>query len=162
MDEFDFLLLQEHWLYEENFHKFDKISREYTICKHGKSSMDPSVIRVGRPYGGSVILWKGSINLNVNPVNTLSCRLNCINVISKSGFSFILFNVYMPTDDRTSGSHLCEFQDILAEISTISNNMNLSFIIIAGDFNTDFSRNTPQSRELINFCKTENSTRFLH
>ena len=83
MDEFDFLLLQEHWLYEENFHKFDKISRGYTICKHGKSSMDPSVIRVGRPYGGSVILWKGTINLNVNPVKTLSCRLNCINVISR-------------------------------------------------------------------------------
>ena len=57
----------------------------------------------------------------------------------------------MPTDDRSNGEHLSEFQDILAEISTISRSISASFIIIAGDFNTDFVRNTPQSRELKSF-----------
>lgn len=155
LDKCDFLLLQEHWLFLDNFHKFDKISDRYTVCKHGKSSMDPSVLRVGRPYGGCVILWKDNINLDINLVNTTSSRLNCVQITSRLGFSFLLFNVYMPTDDRTSGGNLCEYQDVLAEISTISNNINSSFIMIAGDFNTDFARNTPQSRELINFCESE-------
>ena len=151
LDVNDFLLIQEHWLYEDNFHKFDKISNEYFICKHGTSSMDPSIIKAGRPYGGCIILWKGNIDYNVKPINTVSCRLNCILVSSISGFTFLLFNVYMPTDDRSNGEHLSEFQDILAEISTISRSISASFIIIAGDFNTDFVRNTPQSRELKSF-----------
>ena len=156
LDVNDFLLIQEHWLYQDNFHKFDKISKDYLICKHGASSMDPTVIRSGRPYGGCIILWKGNINYSIKPINILSCRLNCIQVSSKVGFTFLLFNVYMPTDERGNGEHLSEYQDILAEISTISRSISTSFIVIAGDFNTDFLRNSPQARELKSFREAEN------
>ena len=61
----------------------------------------------------------------------------------------------MPTDERINGEHLSEYQDILAEVSTISRAVSTSFIVIAGDFNTDLTRNTHQSRELKSFCEGE-------
>ena len=79
----------------------------------------------------------------------------CIDFIHYHNTSILLFNVYMPTDERSNGEHLNEYQDILAEISTISRSISTSFIVIAGDFNTDFLRNTPQTRELKSFCESE-------
>ena len=49
-------------------------------------------------------------------------------------------------------SNINEFQDILAEISIICQNNPSSFIIVAGDFNCDFSRDTLQVNELKQFC----------
>ena len=56
MENVDFLLLQEHWLYEQNFHKFEEVDKSINICFSGKSSMDAEVIRAGRPYGGCAVL----------------------------------------------------------------------------------------------------------
>ena len=157
LDDSDFLLIQEHWLYEDNFHKFDEIDKDINICKNGKSAMNPSVIRVGRPHGGCIILWKDNIKCNILPIQTISKRLNCIKVECDEGYDFLLFNIYMPTDDRTANSNspssnFNEFQDVLAEISITSQNNPTSFIIVAGDFNSDFSRDSLQVNELKQFC----------
>ena len=159
LDTCDFLLIQEHWLYEDNFHKFDEIDCNINICKSGKSAMDASFIRSGRPHGGCIILWRDSIKYNIHPIQTISNKLNCIKVISDEGFEYLLFNVYMPTDERVSNnnrnannSNFNEFQDVLAEISVICQNNPTSFIIAAGDFNSDFSRDTLQVNELKQFC----------
>ena len=159
LDNSDFLLIQEHWLYEDNFHKFDEIDNNINICKSGKSAMDSSLIRVGRPHGGCIILWRDSIKDNIHPISTISNKLNCIKVSSDDGFEYLLFNVYMPTDDRlsnnnhnTNNANFNEFQDVLAEISVICQNNPTSFIIVAGDFNSDFNRNTLQVNELKRFC----------
>ena len=170
LDGCDFLLIQEHWLYEDNFHKFDEIDCDINLCKSGKSPMDPNCIRVGRPHGGCIILWRDSIKYDIHPIPTISNKLNCIKVISEEGYEFLLFNVYMPTDGRlsntnnnTNSSNLNEFQDILAEISVICQSNPTSFIIAGGDFNSDFSRNTLQVNELKQFCvdqSLESSTLF--
>ena len=155
----DFLLIQEHWMYEDNFHKFSDIDKDINICKNGKSAMDPNIIRVGRPHGGCIILWKDSIEYNIHPIKTISNRLNCNKVICDKGFDFLLFNVYMPTDGRVSShssnslnSNINELQDVLAEISIICQNNPTSFIIAAGDFNCDFSRDSLHVNELKQFC----------
>ena len=61
LEECDFLLLQEHWLYLDNFHKFDNISNSSPICKSGKSSMDPTILRAGRPYYMGAVLFYGKV-----------------------------------------------------------------------------------------------------
>ena len=66
----------------------------------------------------------------------------------------------MPTDDRitnnnTHSSNFNEFQDVLAEISIICQNNPTSFIIAAGDFNSDFSRDSIQVNELKQFCRDQ-------
>ena len=104
LDSSDFLLIQEHWLYEDSFHKFNEIDNNINICKNGKSAMDPSVLRVGRPHGGCIILWRDSINFNIHPIQTISNKLNCNKVVSSEGFDLLLFNVYMPPDNRTNNT----------------------------------------------------------
>ena len=165
LNQSDFLLLQEHWLYEANFNKFDEIYSDIDLIFEGKSAMDPNILRVGRPFGGCAIIWKSNIKYNICPIKTVSNRLNCINVRIDESTNFLLFNVYMPTDNRSinhSGNidnDLCnnahEYQDILAEISIISRNTDTSFIIIGGDFNTDMSRNNFQTEQLKQFCESE-------
>ena len=150
----DFLLLQEHWLYEQNFHKFKEIDKSINICIEGKSAMNPEVIRSGRPFGGCAILWNSKIAYKVSSINTVSNRLNCI-VVSCKEYTFLLFNVYMPCDSRSEGLNFSTFQDVLAEIAILSQNNKVDFIIVSGDFNVDFARDTPQTRELIYFCESE-------
>ena len=154
LNEVDFLLLQEHWLYEQNFHKFKEIDKSINICIEGKSTMNPEVIRSGRPFGGCAILWNSTIAYKVSSVTTISNRVNCLSVSCKE-YTFLLFNVYMPCDSRSEGLNLSIFQDVLAEITILSQNNKADFIIVSGDFNVDFSRDTPQTRELIYFCECE-------
>ena len=171
LEQCDFLLIQEHWLYEDNFNRFNEIDSNSNIIYEGKSAMDPTVIRVGRPYGGCAILWKSNISYSICPIKTVSNRLNCINVKNNEGINFLLFNVYMPTDSRRVNNinnthnelainnnvhcNFHEYQDILAEISVISRNNESAFIMICGDFNTDMSRNTLQTDQLRDFCESE-------
>ena len=70
MDKCDFLLLQEHWLYEQNFHKFEEINKSIRIGIEGSSAMNPEVIRSGRPHGGCAILWNSNIGFNISPIKT--------------------------------------------------------------------------------------------
>ena len=66
INQVDFLLLQEHWLYEQNVHKFNEIDKAVNISIEGKSAMDPEIIRSGRPFGGCAILWSSSIECKVS------------------------------------------------------------------------------------------------
>ena len=153
----NFLLIQEHWLYESQFHLFDNVFDNIDVCVHGKSAMDPSVFIQGRPYGGTAIIWKSNISNKIIPVTTISHRVTCIKVMIKDDLSMLLFNVYMPCDQGYKGDKFIEYQDILAEIHTIANSNDSSFCIIGGDFNTDFSRVTsPHTVELKSFCSSEN------
>ena len=109
-----------------------------------------------RPHGGCVILWKSSIIHNIVPIDTVSVRLNCVKVIIDEKFTFLLFNVYMPCDDGCINGNVTQYQDILSEMSVIIHRHNVDNVIIGGDFNTSFGRDSPQTRELNNFCLSEN------
>lgn len=154
-DKCDFLLLQEHWLHEENFDVFSSLYKNGSVGIQGKSAMPSHVIANGRPHGGCIILWRSNICYNVSPIDTVSVRLNCVKVTINENYAILLFNVYMPCDDRSQYGNICEFQDILAEMSVIMHRENVDNVIIGGDFNTSFDRQSPQSAELKNFCNNE-------
>ena len=61
----------------------------------------------------------------------------------------IVFNVYMPCDKRCYGVELDEYNDILNEISGYLHKNEPMFCII--DFNTDFTRDTPQTEALSSY-----------
>ncbi len=50
----DILFIQEHWLYKSHFNKLATHGVGYGV--EAKCSMDESVIRKGRPKGGSAII----------------------------------------------------------------------------------------------------------
>ena len=85
----DFLLLQETWKYQDKL--LDIIDRElntdnesFNITGNIKglacSPMDPNVQLVGRPNGGCAILYKDTINCNIE-------EIKC-----ESRFSYIMFH----------------------------------------------------------------------
>ena len=152
----DFLCVQEHHKYVSEFDKFDKLDEKRTVMKEGKSAMDASILRPGRKHGGTMILWKGDIKYKVTPVPTLSNRLCCVTIELSDTIEMLLFCVYMPCDERREGESLHLYQDILSEIATICQSKDVMYAFIVGDFNTDFIRNSPQTRELSQFCVSEN------
>ena len=159
----DILLLQEHWLYESQFHLFDELCTDTSIMYIGKSSMDPAINRIGRPFGGNCIIWRANLKSKITEVKTSSSRLSCIHICLNSNVDMLLFNVYMPCDVGRFNENVCEFQDVLAEIMTICASKNPKYVCIGGDLNTDFSRKRSfNTRELISFCEAENVQSCCH
>ena len=67
-----------------------------------------------------------------------------IQVLLGGGRSLLIFNVYMPCDNQGYGANLEEFKEVLNEICIILLKLSPTHFVIAGDFNSDFSRNSPQ------------------
>ena len=154
----DILCIQEHWLYESQVNCFNEIDRNIVLMKEGCSAMDPSILRHGRPHGGCMILWNANIKYKVVPIGTVSKRLCCVQIWIDENVFIMMFNVYMPCDDRVAGDNLREYQDVLTEISAICQSYDVQYILLCGDFNTDFNRQTPQVEELTQFCLQESIT----
>ena len=155
--ECDFLCIQEHWLLDTQFHLFDNILCDVPIRYEAKSPMELETQSRGRPYGGVAIIWRSNLKYRTVPIKTISDRLCCIQIWLNDVHSILLFCVYMPCDDGRIGNNLNVYQDILSEISTLCSNINATYILLAGDLNTDLSRsNSLHTKELLNFCTMEN------
>ena len=150
----DFICLQEHWLLDTQFHRFEKLCCE-DVDYVATSAMDSTVFRSGRPHGGTAIVWRKSIKYNVTYIKTYSKRISAVKIQLNDSASLLLFTVYMPVDERMDGANLVIFQDVLSEISSIRQTEMSSNIIIIGDVNTDFGRLSPQTSELRSFCNSE-------
>ena len=160
------LLLQETWKYQDEL--LDIIDRElntdnesFNITGNIKglacSPMDPNVQLLGRPNGGCAILYKDTIKCNIEELKCKSSRIMAV-LVSWDGFKILVINVYMPTDKGTLNN---EFTEVLNDICNICIESEVNHIIIGGDFNTDFSRNNPQSNALNEFCNIENFSKCL-
>ena len=63
----DIVLIQEHWLFNSEMHKFhDNIT---DITCYGSSGMNDNELLVGRPYGGTAILLRKSLNYEIMPLD---------------------------------------------------------------------------------------------
>ena len=153
----DFLLLQEHWLYKSQFHLFDNVfGSDVNVSYCGKSSMDDSIIRIGRPFGGNIIIWKNTIKNKIVSIDTVSNRLTCIKLFIDDENTMLLFNVYMPCDTGRKDECFIEFQNILVEIQSLLSSHAPTCFIIGGDMNADFNRKlSPNVKELNVFCADE-------
>lgn len=94
----------------------------------------------GRPFGGCAIIWSKNATSEIKPVELPSKRA-CAISFTLNGTKLILCNVYMPCDTNTDRNNLEEFQYTLDCISKMLTNKNASYMIIGGDFNTNFVRN---------------------
>lgn len=63
---------------------------------------DEAQLLKGRPYGGAVIIQKGSLKANVTPVEYDSTRV--CTVTAELGYTRILVCVYMTCDDKQAHS----------------------------------------------------------
>lgn len=134
----DFVLIQEHWLYNEQSILFEKNINNVSCCF--KSGMNSSELRCGRPFGGVAILWHKDSLFKVTPVNTNSKRLCAITIKSDFG-TFLLCNVYMPTGNNAE-SIRTEYKIVLNELIAIYDVYDTDYFIVGGDFNVSFNRSS--------------------
>ena len=145
----DFLCVQEHGLFKSQLGWFYKIERG--LGKHGVSAMDENIALKGRPHGGVAILWKSTLSIKVMPLECDSKRVCAVLINLARNVKMLLVSVYMPCDDRRPDGNLTEYIDTLNEIDIICNSVQVDLVCIGGDLNTDLSRNTHQTYELINY-----------
>jgi exonuclease III len=148
----DIILVQETWLLKDNLKFFDRIPG---TDSHGISSVDDAKLLQGRPHGGCSIIWKKSLIFEVSPVllNLRSKRICAVNAKLPSGETLLIINVYMPCD--FVAGNLPEFREALDDISTLVNLQGGDYVLLGGDFNTDFRRATQNSLALNDFIESE-------
>ena len=153
MTDCEILCLQEHWLLDEGLTLMEHQLK--TIHVFGKSGMDAKRLLVGRPFGGCAVLVKKSLQCTVSPVDTSSRRLFSCIFHFPNGSSFLLHNVYMPTDTCHDECNNDLFNEILSEIEYVNvSHDNIDNVVIAGDFNTDLSRSASlHCASLLDFCE---------
>ena len=148
----DIVLIQEHWLFRENFNVLN-ISDQF-ICT-AVSGVDSSNLLVGRPFGGCAIMYRKSLLACVKSIPTDSKRFCAVRLIDSNNSTILLINVYMPTDYGTSVSNV-EFISCLSETEAFIDSMSFDSLIIGGDFNVDFSRASNNSLSLSDFMSSLN------
>ena len=135
----DIFCIQEHFLLRTNV---SKIQNEF---KNFNSSILPAtkknnVLSSGRPSGGLAIFWKNSLNKVVKQIKIPdSNRIQAININDK----IIILNCYFPCDTQDNNFNDWELIKCLEEISAVVASYPTHHILLAGDLNCDFSRDTP-------------------
>ena len=150
----DIVFLQEHWMLDEGLSLMERQLR--TAHVFGKSGMDANRLLAGRPYGGCAILVKKTLQCTVTPIDTSSRRLYSCIIRFPNDVKMLLHNVYMPVDTYYDESNIGLYNDILSEIDYVNiSHDNIENIVIAGDFNTDLSRDASlHCSALLDFCES--------
>ena len=114
--------------------------------------MDSSILLHGRPFGGCTILFRKSLISSVPMLSTNAKHFCAVQLSEQSGYIVLLICVYLPTDYVMSSS--CDdFLYVISELEGFINSQPFNSLLIAGDFNVDFARSTPNTSQLIQFME---------
>jgi len=130
----DILLLQEHWRLPNELDFLNNIHPDFLAF--GQSSVDISdIVLIGRPYGGTAILYKKSFSSCVTRLYSSDPRVTAISLRLQTKIGPVLIVcVYMPTDDGTADC-IEEFIATCANVSALYAESNAVHLVVAGDFN---------------------------
>lgn len=128
----DIVLLQEHWLLPFELNLLSSIHPDF--YGFGTSAVDTSVdVLIGRPYGGTGILYRKHLAHAITVITTDDCRSTAF--ILKSVIGPVLFvNIYMPTDYGDNDS-FDNYIDVCAKVGALFTESDAIFLVVAGDFN---------------------------
>ena len=134
--------VQEHWQLSKNLFKVEKCFDGYCAFSIPASKKNEHIHR-GRPSGGLTILYKNSLERFVTHIQVPnSQRVHGIRV-SFPHCAYILINVYFPTDTQRANFNDEILLQTLQDIRFILNSYpDTSNVILCGDINCDFNRDT--------------------
>jgi len=143
----DILYLQEHWLADDQICTLANVCSSHNAI--GVCGFDKTVVLRGRPYGGCAIFYRRSDACSVKIINTESNRVCAIRLWCDD-YDLLFVNVYMPCEsDDNSFRTFCS---VLSTINSVCESFPDAMLILGGDFNVDFSRDTLHTDELQCFC----------
>ena len=138
------------WLLNDQLHLLSSFHHDFSAV--AVSGVNSSEFVCGRPYGGCAILYRTSLSPSITPLQSPSNRFCALKLQDKSGFSVLLINVYMPSSCQPS--FLCNYLDILGAIEGFVDSHQCDVIVIVGDFNVDFSRDSASVHLLCSFMSS--------
>ena len=142
----DVLCVQEHFLLAGNKknNNTDKLLKVFgdNYDMYIEPALKPnSVVNQGRGKGGLVTMWRKYLTKYVTKIATNNYRLLATKFSFPCG-PLLLLNTYFMTDPRSAVFDDTELQSLLADIRVAVNQSQCNNILLAGDLNTDFTRNT--------------------
>lgn len=144
----DILCIQEHFLLNAKNKKYnntDKIkqhfgdSHDMIISPAFKSD---NTVSQGRGSGGLAILWNKSLTKYVTNIKSESYRIQAIK-LNFPDATLLIVNLYLINDPQNYTFDEVELLGLLTEVSRIIDSSNCCNVLLAGDMNCDFNRNTP-------------------
>ena len=128
----DIVCLQEHWLLPYDLSMLSQIHADFLSCATSAVNVYSNIM-VGRPYGGTGILYRRRLAQVINTVDTNEPRMTAITLQLNDG-PVLIVNVYMPTD---YGNYECyeEYLDMCTKISALFNESAAAYLVVLGDFN---------------------------
>ena len=145
-NDIDILFLQEHWLHKPNLTELNNIHTNFSSV--GASGMDSRKLgTVGRPYGGSAILFNKLLSDQIIP-----CKSEFKNTCGLLLNKLLLVCAYMPGDNHSQNNVSADFVDAVSSIESLLNANAHQSLIVGGDMNVDLSRDNAHTRYLKDFA----------
>ncbi len=146
----DFIVLQEHWLWEFECDKLKKLLPGYDAAYRASDSYD-NILPFQRPrgQGGVAVLFKESLRPFVTEIEDGTERILPI-LFETADFKLCIISVYLPVQgDSVARAFLLEALDVIYTI--MSKFQDSHTILVAGDFNSSMVRSKPQDDILKDF-----------
>lgn len=133
----DIIAVQEHWLREDEFHKFGLVNNDFqfnAVC--GMKSVLSSQIMIGRPFCGTAFLWRRELNKYVSIIGSDSDG-RCLAIkVNLPGGAVVIINGYFPCFER-SPSYRDDISFYAGFIENILSSQLYSHVIMTGGMNFD-------------------------
>ena len=138
---------QENFLLKSSSYKISRtFENHHCIIKPAiKSNHDK-----GRARNGMFIAIPQSLKSHVQDISPSSWRLQAI-MISLASSKILLINSYFPTDPKNNTFDDDELNETLEAINTVLHDYNFDSVILLGDINCDFTRNSRFSQKISSF-----------
>ena len=147
----DIMLLQETWLLKRDLDRLNQLHSLY--MGRGISSVPDTDVLQGRPYGGLAVLWRKSLSTNISFIHCEEKRLQPLVLSLKNKKTVFICNVYFPIDNRCVAT-VCDTYAATLDSLEICMHENLhDYILLGGDFNTDFTRCNAHANYLKEFLQ---------
>ena len=158
------LCLQEHFLQDagdkkhSNTKKLRKAFPNHDMYIKPAYKPDTGVCR-GRAKGGLATLWSPGLTKYVSKINCDNFRILATKFSFPSA-TILIINTYFPCDPRVNEFDDSELLKLLADITNTINSAACHSVLIAGDLNCHFSRNSTFTRTVHGYFEDLNLTIF--
>ena len=131
-DKYDIVMLQEHWLLPHDIGYLSMFHPEFLSVAKSAVNVTDNVL-IGRPYGGTAIMYRKDIARNMVIVDSTDPRVCAVKILTNCG-PVLLVCVYLPVD---VGDAECleSYIATCAYVTALCAECDATQYVIAGDFN---------------------------
>jgi endonuclease/exonuclease/phosphatase family metal-dependent hydrolase len=131
-DSCDIVMLQEHWLMPHELGMLSRVHPEFLSVAKSAVNVTENIL-IGRPYGGTAVLYRKDMAPNVMVVDSLDPRVCAVKMLTNCG-PVLFICVYLRAD---TGDAECveNYTATCAHITALCEDCDAIQYVIAGDFN---------------------------